>query len=974
MAWFAVSQTRAEVLPSVRIEADRTVIAESNGLPAWLIVTRTGDTSAPLAVALAVTGTAQGGRDFVRLEPEIIIPAGQSAVAAPLKPLDDVDIETNETVTVTVVSRARPFSIVLLPDTQYYTAPAYGGAPEMFTAQTKWIVDHQQERNIQFVLHEGDCTDGNTSNEWVRTKASMALLDGVVPYAIAAGNHDGMGTRNNDTALFNKFFPATNYTGLPTFGGMFESNKMDNTFHLFSAGGLDWLVLALEFGPRNEVLAWANAVVTNYPQRKVIIVTHTHIYSDSTLHGSSPGHLWTPHSYGRANDGVDVWEKLVRKHANIAFVFNGHVLNSGQGRLVGIGDHGNRVYQMLCNYQIWGNGGSGLMRVIEFFPEEDRLEARSFSPYTGFALTDPSNEFAYMNLDVFTGVSGRYTIDPAFSSVTLTVASDDLDFQPPRLLSAEARGVPEEIRLVFDEPLEPASAQNAGNFQVPGVPVTNSVLLADKRTVVLSPAVPLLEDTPYSVSASNVMDATAQSNVMTTAITVPFTYLPVMLHDNFGDEGLSGWQFVDEGPVNGPASWSRANGYLMQNANSYGPDANATSNRVGTYALWNDPRARLWSNYTAIVDLRSYDDDGIGVMFRYVNSSNYYKFEMDAQRKFRKLFKRVNGIETTLASNTNGFTPGVTYSLRVEVSGSLLRILIDGQPALPEVTDGSLPAGTLALYSWANTGARFDHVLVTTAYQIPKASFATPTNGTTLYAPASILAAISVTDPDQRLSRLEVMDGGEVIRTLVAPPWSITLSNASAHEYNLALRTVDDFDLIWQSPTLRVNVMPAVPLPVFALQPISRAVPVGGSVLFQGRAVSTVPVHYQWKINGAAIPDATNSTFFLNDVAVEDMGTYTLSAINAGGERMSSGAVLSLTTNEPPEQPWPSVRADTLDENGRMVVSLSWPRHKGVRLEVSEDLIHWIPAQSVSNGAGFRYLGFPANQPHLFFRTRTEPD
>ena len=63
---------------------------------------------------------------------------------------------------------------------------------------------------------------------------------------------------------------------------------MDNCYHFFSAGGVDWLVFSLEFGPRNEVLAWANQVATNYPNRRVIVLTHTHIYSDNTLHGSSP--------------------------------------------------------------------------------------------------------------------------------------------------------------------------------------------------------------------------------------------------------------------------------------------------------------------------------------------------------------------------------------------------------------------------------------------------------------------------------------------------------------------------------------------------------------------------------------------------------------------------------------------------------------------------------------------------------------
>lgn len=51
----------------------------------------------------------------------------------------------------------------------------------------------------------------------------------------------------------------------------------------------------------------------------------------------------------------------------MAFVFNGHVLDTGAGRLVGVGDHGNRVYQILANYQFQPYGGGSFLRLIEFF-------------------------------------------------------------------------------------------------------------------------------------------------------------------------------------------------------------------------------------------------------------------------------------------------------------------------------------------------------------------------------------------------------------------------------------------------------------------------------------------------------------------------------------------------------------------------------------------------------------------------------
>jgi hypothetical protein len=76
-----------------------------------------------------------------------------------------------------------------------------------------------------------------------------------------------------------------------------------------------------------------------------------------------------------------MWEKLVRKHANIAFVFNGHVLNSGQATRIDIGDSGNQVYQRLSNFQNQPLGGGAWLNVYEFFPRENVMETSEYSPY-----------------------------------------------------------------------------------------------------------------------------------------------------------------------------------------------------------------------------------------------------------------------------------------------------------------------------------------------------------------------------------------------------------------------------------------------------------------------------------------------------------------------------------------------------------------------------------------------------------------
>ena len=320
------------------------------------------------------------------------------------------------------------FSIIVLPDTQKYAA----SYQHINLAQTNWIKNNVSNLDIRYVLHEGDLVDSATTiSQWDNAKQAMDILDGVIPYAIALGNHDFAGDR--DSAIFNSYFPLSKFQSWPTFGGTFESGKMDNVYHLFSADGIDFLVLSLEFGPRDSVLTWADQVVQNHSERKVILLTHDYIYDDNTLHGSCSCHVFGPDDpvYGLSNKntGIQVWEKFVRKHPNMLFTFSGHVhQDDGAGRLVGIGNSGNRVYQMFANYQHYLEGGQGYLRIIEINPVQKSVSVQTYSPYLNAYLTDSAQQFAFTNvteLDVFTP-------DPNSGSLTATIStgSDDAEEGP----------------------------------------------------------------------------------------------------------------------------------------------------------------------------------------------------------------------------------------------------------------------------------------------------------------------------------------------------------------------------------------------------------------------------------------------------------------------------------------------------------------------------------------------------------------
>ncbi len=297
--------------------------------------------------------------------------------------------------------------IVLLPDTQTY-AEKY---PEVLDSQINWVV--RNARQIAFVMQQGDLTQNNNDKEWKVIQNSFSKLNGKVPYVLAAGNHD-MGSADGkfadvrNSTLFNNYFPYSQMSSLPGFSGVAEDGKMDNAYYIFKTGKINWLVITLEFGPRNSILNWASSVIEKYPNHSVIINTHSYMYSDSTRQG--PGDNWRPQAYGvgkdkgdsSVNDGEQIWDKLVKDHSNVRFVFSGHVLNTGVGTLVSINSKGFPVYQMLANYQegVTGSvkGGNGWLRILDMNYKKKTLNVSTYSPYINKYKEEPAQQFIIENI------------------------------------------------------------------------------------------------------------------------------------------------------------------------------------------------------------------------------------------------------------------------------------------------------------------------------------------------------------------------------------------------------------------------------------------------------------------------------------------------------------------------------------------------------------------------------------------------
>lgn len=299
---------------------------------------------------------------------------------------------------------ADSFTVVVLPDTQHYCEKH----PEQFYAQTKWIAAQAKDRRIAAVFQLGDVTNHNTPEQWEVAKKAIGTLEGVVPYFLTLGNHDysERGVCSDRTTLYNEYFPVSQAKATKHFGGTYdrEPERMENSYQTFSAGGRDFLVLSLEFGPRNDVVRWANEVAAKHRDKSIVLLTHAYMYYDETRYDwakRGKDQRWNPHDYKVAkntaddvNDGEQLWQKLVSKHENFVLTLNGHVLNDGLGRIVTQTPAGRDVPQVLVNFQMKPNGGDGWLRLLEFKADGKTVDVRDYSPTLNRQNESKQNRFA----------------------------------------------------------------------------------------------------------------------------------------------------------------------------------------------------------------------------------------------------------------------------------------------------------------------------------------------------------------------------------------------------------------------------------------------------------------------------------------------------------------------------------------------------------------------------------------------------
>jgi hypothetical protein len=279
-----------------------------------------------------------------------------------------------------------PFTVVMLPDTQMYSK----SHPELFYAQTEWVRKARDTDNIVFVTQVGDIINDRSKimAQWTVASNAMAKLDDVVPWGVTIGNHDydSDQLKQGVATTWLRHFGPDRFKGRPWYGGASPNGL--NSYQLFSGGGIDFLILQLEVEVPDEAIAWAQGVLMRHPNRAAIVSTHSYLKGREGI-ARNPKHDMRR----SGNSGEAIWEKFIRANPQICMVLCAHEGRTDEYHQVSTNIAGNRVLEMLADYQKRVNGGDGWLRLIRFVPSSRQIQVRTYSPALNKFETDENSQF-----------------------------------------------------------------------------------------------------------------------------------------------------------------------------------------------------------------------------------------------------------------------------------------------------------------------------------------------------------------------------------------------------------------------------------------------------------------------------------------------------------------------------------------------------------------------------------------------------
>ena len=136
----------------------------------------------------------------------------------------------------------------------------------------------------------------------------------------------------------------------------------------------------------------------------------------------------------------------------------------------------------------------------------------------------------------------------------------------------------------------------------------------------------------------------------------------ILFQDDFTQFRSQAWEFIT-------GTWHVQNGYMAESSDKNVHNIAVAGPEVEDFELW--------------AQLRSGDDDSIGVTFRFQDSLNFSVVELNAQSQYVRVRQRIAGSFVNLGQvSISPYTRGEMFSIRLRVKQQHLQFAIDDQIVL----------------------------------------------------------------------------------------------------------------------------------------------------------------------------------------------------------------------------------------------------------------------------------------------------
>lgn len=217
------------------------------------------------------------------------------------------------------------------------------------------------------------------------------------------------------------------------------------------------------------------------------------------------------------------------------------------------------------------------------------------------------------------------------------------------------------------------------------------------------------------------------------------------------------------------------------------PSSNTLSDGTTSLFFLKD---RFYDDASFSAALRVSSDSGAGwesgLLFRYEDVENYYAVVMSASAL--RLVKMVDGVKTTLATDSRSFSTDQWYVLQVSASGESLQVLLNGSTVI-SLSDAAQSRGSLGIFGAGQAFYAVDDATLTFGGESDSWNFDSETSGAfpagwlrnapTQLSDLETLLSVSAYNGSSTIKQVEV----EVLWTENGDPRAVSLSTLKAQPY-----------------------------------------------------------------------------------------------------------------------------------------------------------------------------------------------